>query len=291
MLAAAAGTTLGGISFVGTRYLIGQVDPVTLAALRYAMAALCLLPFALLSPAARHVRRGDRLGVAGLGLMFFCLHPLFFTVALQYTTAAYGGLMMSLAPMLTLLLSALRGYERITARKAIGVCLVVAGVAGAVGESAFGGIAGPQAWLGNLIMLGTALLAALYNVLSRPLLQRNPATPVIAYGMAAGAAGLVLLMLLLPGTAPAAVLRFDATGWLVLAGLGTFCAAGTFWLFVWAMKHAAPTRVAVFLGLNPVVAMLLGAAVLDERVTLLQVAGLVLVLAGIVVVNRPGKAA
>lgn len=287
LIAAAIATTLGGAAIVGTRFLVGQTDPITLAFLRYGIAALSLLPFVLFS-SARHVSRRDILPIVGLGLLYFCMHPWAFTAALKYTTAAYGALVLSFTPMLTMILSSLVGYEKITPRKFAGIFLALLGVVAAVSESAFASSAGPMAWFGNLIMLAAAAIGATYNVLSRPVLKQNSATTVISYGMAAGAIGLTTL-LLGQGTDLTAI-QFDMQGWIIVVCLGVFGAALAFYLLVWALKRTTPTRVAVFLALNPVVAMLLGAFVLNEPVTHLQLIGLAMVLTGIFAVNWQPKA-
>jgi drug/metabolite transporter (DMT)-like permease len=114
VLAACAASALGGTAVVTTRAVVGAVDPLTLAALRFLIGAACLLPLALAgrraSPAA-----GDRAAVLGLGLLFFALFPYLFTLSLSITTAALGALALSTLPLLTLALAALLGAERLTA--------------------------------------------------------------------------------------------------------------------------------------------------------------------------------
>ena len=62
-------------------------------------------------------------------------------------------------------------------------------------------------------------------------------------------------------------------------------------LWVWALRHASPTRVTVFLSLSPVTAALRGAMLLAEPLRWMQLAGLACVVAGIWLAFRPERAA
>lgn len=285
-LAAAAATSLGGAAIVGTRYLVGHVDPLTLAFLRYGIATICLLPLVLVS-AQRSVVGRDWVAVFGLGIVYFCVHPFLFTLGLKYTSASLGALVLASTPMLTLILSGLLGYEKVTPRKVIGIAVALAGVAAAVADGAQQ--EGSLSWMGNGIMFAAACAGATYNVVSRPILQRNSALTVLGYGMAAGTLVLATLLLVQGRLGGIVELDLDGPSWAVLVATGTFGAALAFYLLLWALRRTTPTKVTVFLTLNPVVAMLLGAAVLGESVTVIQLVGLVLVLSGILLVNTTSR--
>ena len=89
VLAAVLSCTLGGSNTAATRYLMGAVDPVTLAALRFGLGFLLVLPLALVLR-CRWPRGRDWIAVALLGLLFFALFMTLFNWSLRYTTAARG---------------------------------------------------------------------------------------------------------------------------------------------------------------------------------------------------------
>src|SRR3977135_3602331 len=70
--AAVLSSTLGGLAAVATPFVVGTVDPVTIAAFRFGGGFVLLLPIAL-ALRSRWPRRRDWIGVALLGLMFFAL--------------------------------------------------------------------------------------------------------------------------------------------------------------------------------------------------------------------------
>jgi threonine/homoserine efflux transporter RhtA len=76
---------------------------------------------------------------------------------------------------------------------------------------------------------------------------------------------------------------FSFEGWLAVLFLGTVAGVIQFSLFMWALRWLPPTTTVLYLTLNPITAMVLGIALLGEKLTPELVAGMVLVLVGIVI--------
>jgi drug/metabolite transporter (DMT)-like permease len=163
----------------------------------------------------------------------------------------------------------------------------VAGVAVALTGKA--SASAPQAaWIGDLLMIATALCGALFNVLSRPYLARMPAMIFTFPAMLAGATGLATIAVLDGSLAVLPALA--ASGWAAILFLGIFGAALTFWLWNYGLEHTTPTRVAITVTLNPIVAMALAVPLLGEPVTARLLLGLVGVIAGIALTAWQGPA-
>jgi drug/metabolite transporter (DMT)-like permease len=281
--AACSSAFLGGTAAVATRFLVGGTDPLTVALLRYGIAALGLLALAGWYRRLRW-RRADLPWVLGLGALMFTVFPLLFCYGLAYTTAARGTLALSTMPILTLLLARLVLGERLTARRILGVVLAMAGVAWALaGGPATVGAAGTG--LGDLIMLGTAVVGAVYAVLCRrALVGRDP----LAFTAQSALAGLVLLALLaLTAGALDHLPGLGAGDWLVALYLGLVGGALSFWLWNIGLGRTSATNVAVAVTVNPVSAMLFGALLLAEPLTANLLGGFALVAGGIVLTALP----
>ncbi len=276
ILAAVLSSAFGGTAPAATRYVIGATDPVTLAAFRFGIGFLLLLPLAL-ALGRRWPHGRDWLGVAGLGTLFFAVFFVFYNAAFVYTTAARGALALSTLPVLTMAIAALLGIEKLTARKSAGVAIAVGGVAVALASGL--AAAPPGAWRGDLIMAGGAVCMALYNVWSRPFIARSSALGFVTAGMGVGAACLVAIAWLRGGFG--AALEFTAPQWTAVASLGVFAAALSFYLWVFALERTTPTRVANTITVNPVTAALLAVPLLGEPIGLNLVLGLAAVGAGI----------
>ena len=266
----------GAVAAVATRYLITAADPITLAAIRFGGGVLCLLPLALLLR-VRWPQRADWPAVAGLGFMFYAVFFVFYNVALAYTTVARGTLALSTLPLMTMAVGAALGIEALSARKTTGVLLAMLGVAIALAAGLASAPAG--AWRGDLIMAAATLCMALYNVRSRPYMQRSSALGFLTAGMAVGGGALVLVSVVSGGAARLA--GFGATDWIAALYLAAGGGALAFFLWVYALQHASPTRVANTMTVNPLVAGVLAAILLAEPITLNLIVGLVAVFAGV----------
>lgn len=276
IIAGVVSSALGGMAAAVTRTIIGASDPVTLSVFRFGLGFLILLPVAL-ALRSQWPRGRDWIGVAALGVMFYGVFFVVYAEALVYTTAARGSLAVSTLPVLTMVVAALMGREPFTARKTLGVFVAMAGVAIALAAGLVD--APPEAWRGDLIMTAGMLSMALYNVLSRPFMARSSPLGYATAGMAFGS-GLNALIAWQAGGFEA-VRAFEAPQWAGALYLGAFAGALGFYLWVFALERATPTRVANTITVSPIAAALLGSVLLGERVGMSLVVGIAAVALGI----------
>jgi drug/metabolite transporter (DMT)-like permease len=283
--AAAASGILVGSAIVATRFVIGQTSPASLALLRYAIGFACLAPAALLGGRIRFAAR-DLLPIAALGITQFGLLIALLNYALQSIPSGRAALIFACMPLLTMLLAALIGQERLGWEKLAGVLLTLLGVGLALGDKAIGP-AVSHSWSGEGAAFLSALCGAVCSVLYRPYLRKYPAVAVSAFAMLASVGFLALL------AAGEGFFRgpphFTFGGWLAVAFIGGNSGVGYF-LWLWALGHTTPTRVTVFLALSPVTAMLLGALLLGESLTAASLLGLAAVAGGLLLAHRQARA-
>src|SRR5215470_16885146 len=127
VLAAVLSSAVGGMNTAVTRFAIGATDPVTLAALRFGLGFMLLLPIAL-TLRSRWPQRRDWIGVVCLGILFFGIFMALFNLSLRYTTAARGALALATLPLMTMVVGAALRIEALTVRKTSGVLVAMAGV-------------------------------------------------------------------------------------------------------------------------------------------------------------------
>ncbi|GEO14154.1 DMT family transporter [Microvirga aerophila] len=133
-LAAAAATGVQvGAALVASRFVIHDIGPASLALLRYAVALLCLLPAVLLSTRTRFAFR-DLLAVMVLGIVQFGVLIALLNVGLLFISSTRAALLFATFPLLTMLIAAVLGRERLTRAKGAGVVLTIVGVGLALGE-------------------------------------------------------------------------------------------------------------------------------------------------------------
>ena len=260
VVAAVLSSALGGSAAALTRYVIGATDPVTLAAYRFGIGFLLVLPVALLLRSSFPKGR-DGIWVALLGVLFFSIFFVFYNIAMSLTTAARGSLALSCLPLTTLVVAFLFKKEQFTGRKVAGVCIAIGGVAVAL----WAGLADapPGAWRGDLVMAGATVCMALYNVWSRPLMTRSSMLGFLALGMGFGAAASISFAVGSGGLIHSFV-SFSPAQWIAAICLGVFGGAAAFYLWVYALERTTPTRVANTMTVNPIAASLLAAVLIGE---------------------------
>jgi drug/metabolite transporter (DMT)-like permease len=296
LIAAAATGVQVGAAIVASRFAVAEVPPLTLAMLRYAIGFLCVAPFAWRelargpssgpAPRVTGSRAGDLAAMAALGIGQFGVLIALLNVGLQRLDAAQAALIFSVFPLLTLLLSAAMGRERVTPGLLAGVLLSIAGVALDLAPKL--GATMAAGWWGELAVFAAALTGAVCSVLYRPFLRRYPTVPVSALAMLASVVFLALL-----AASEHWVRRVPAIGlqaWAAIVFIGVSSGVGYFW-WLYALKHESPTRVTVFLALNPVTAALLGWALLGERLPAAAFAALAMIAIALWLATRPRKAA
>ena len=209
--------------------------------------------------------------------MFFAVFFVFYNVALAYTTVARGTLALSTLPLMTMIAGAVLGIEALTARKTLGILFAMLGVAAALATCARR--APPGAWRGDLIMVGATLCMALYNVWTRPFIQRSSALGFVTASMG-GRRGRPGPISCCRGGA-ARLAQFSSGEWLAALYLGAGGGALAFFLWVYALQHASPSRVANTMTVNPIVAGPAGRADPARAGHARLVVGLVAVCAGL----------
>ena len=273
-----------GSTMVATRFVIGQTDPASLALLRYAVGALCLLPPVLLAGRVRFERR-DLGPIALLGIGQFGVLIALLNYGLQYIGSALGALIFTTFPLFTMVLAALLGREALTAGKTMGVVLSILGVGLALAEriAEAGFMQGDGFWLGVAAVVASAFTGGLCSVFYKPYLQKYPPLTVGALAMVAS-----VVFLVVPAAGEGffhAWPVFTGGGWAAVLFIGASSGLGYFF-WLWALKWSTPTRVALFLTLGPVTATALGGGLLGEPITPMFLAGLACVIGGLWVAHR-----
>ncbi len=259
-----------------TRFVVHATDPVTLGVFRFGTGFLILLPIAIFMK-SRWPEGRDWVAVAALGILFFFAFSILFNLAYSYTTAARGALTLSTMPLMTMLVGAALGIERLTLNKTAGVLIATTGVLFALGSGLSNAPA--EAWRGELLMLAATLCMSLYNVWSRPFIARSDPLAFLTAGMGAAAFCLLVWALAIHGFDAAA--HFGAPQWIAIIYIGIVGSAVAFILWVFALSRTSPTKTAVTMTVNPVFASAVGAIAIGEGIGLNLVVGLAAVAAGI----------
>ncbi len=276
--AAATGVQVGA-AMVATRFVVDAAGPASLGFLRYLIGLACLVPVLVWRPRSRFALR-DVLPICLLGIGQFAVLIVLLNYALRHIPAARASLIFSTFPMMTMLLGVSLGRERLTRWKSAGLILTFAGVAIVLGGGAFDGppVAGRQEWAGALAALAAAACGAICSISYGPYVARYSALPVTALAMLA--AVVALSGLSLAESLPARLPAITSPQWAAIAFIGISSGAG-FFCWIYALGHASPALVTMFLALGPATAALGDTLLLGEPLPRAALPGLGCVIAGL----------
>ncbi|WP_373981521.1 DMT family transporter [Achromobacter sp. JD417] len=268
------------------------IDAVTLIAFRmlFAMPFFAVVAWRQSRRAARGeivtMTAKERLQVCVLGLLGYYLSSFLDFLGLRYITASLERLILFLSPSLVVLLSALWFKRPIERRQWLAMVLSYAGVVLVFAHDlSFGG--GSEVLLGSLFVFGSAASYSVYLICSGELIKRIGPTRLVAYAMLVSCVACIIQFFVVHSPSmliqPAAVYRYS----IIHATLNTVVPV---FMLMWAVSLiGAPT--ASLLGMvGPVSVLFLASWFLDEPITVWQMGGTVLVLAGVFALMGGGAA-
>ena len=193
------------------------------------------------------------------------------------TSVANATLLANFAPIFVTLAVWLLLGQRPASRFLLALIIALSGTVLLLASPGRDGASGGLALLGDALGLGTAMFYAGYQLAMNRARRRLGAITAMAWS------SLVCAAILLPLVLAAGESPWPSTpaGWGILVGLALVSQVAGQTLIAWAIAHLRPTIASVGLLLQPVIAAGYAWLVLSERVTLVQVAGGVLVLIGI----------
>ena len=189
-------------------------------------------------------------------------------------------------PALAIPLSVWLLGERLTAGKAIGLALGLAGLALLLGEAYTAMGAAP---LGSLLVLGAAITWAFGTVLQKKYPVSLPAGPYTAWIMLLGGVPIYIGAALLED--PRALADVSARAWLGLAYNVLIAFAFAHWAWIKLATSVSVTVFSLSILIIPAVAVVGGVVLLGERPTIAEITALLLVLGSLATVVAPARGA
>jgi len=278
---------LWAVSFVATKVALDAAPPLVVVTLRLVISAACFLPFIAATGGTRDLGGGRGLvRLFVLSLFGTSLHYSLQTAGLQFTTASNASLYTTTGPITILLLSAIFLGERITARKALGVALALAGVLVVMGfETVLGFDIGGHL-KGDLLVLASLVMWGLFTVYGKKIIDQLGALRVTAWVTVIGAVTMVPVGWVEARADGFSLAEMTAEAWLAIAFLGVACSFLATLLYFVALGLSEPQKVGVYLYTIPPMTAVVAALYLGEVITVNLVVGAALVFAGVTLTER-----
>jgi drug/metabolite transporter (DMT)-like permease len=259
---------LWGMPYLLIRIAVQEVDPLVVAGTRTLLGSLLLLPIALhrkaLAPAFRHFK-----WLLAFTLIEISLPWVLLGHAETRLTSSTAGLLIAVVPLFAAVIVSRLGHERLEPRRIFGLGVGFAGVALLVGL---------DIEFNDLLAVGATIVVSLCYAIGPIIIDRKlkdvPAIGVIT-------ASLILATLIYAPFMPMLwPTHFGVQSIASVAGLGVLCTAAAFMVFFALIAEVGPARATVITYVNPAVALILGALVLKEHLTIGMAVGFPLVILG-----------
>ena len=279
---------IGSIGFSGKTVIVKlayqyDVDVMTLLALRM----LFSLPFFLAMAwwaggGTTQMARRDWLAIIGLGFIGYYLGSYLDLAGLQYISAGLGRLILYLYPTLVLLLSALFLKLPIRARHLISLALSYIGIALVLHHEVGIGEDLPLMALGAALVFASAVTYAIYLIAGSRVVQKLGSMRFTAYASISATFFVIAHFMTTHGPERLAVAH--QVYWLTLV-MAVFSTVLPLWLMAEGLRRIGANQVALVACVGPISTIALAHLFLGEPVTVVQLAGAALVLAGVMIIS------
>ena len=274
-----------GSAFVAIKAGLADIPPVLFAAIRYDIAGVLMFAYAILAVEQWRPRNREDWAAVTVGAVFLIAgYHVFLFVGEQGTTSAAAAVIVSLSPVLT------TGFARLFLPQER---LTFAGIAGmALGLVGVGILVSPdpanlltEDVVSSVLVFGAALSFALGSVLTRWLDADLPIETMEAWSMVGGAMLMHGLALTLPGESLAAI-TWSPRALLALGYLSVVASAIGFLIYFDLLERLGPIEINLVSYLAPVVAAVVGVALLGEVIDVSTAIGFVLIASGFALLKR-----
>jgi O-acetylserine/cysteine efflux transporter len=276
LFALAAAGTLWGLNVPLTKLALGWLNPGWLSVARFLVAAPVL---ALVG--RRGLRDALSAQVLASGAIGFGAVIVLQNAGIEHTSVSHAAMIVGAIPVLVALIAAGLGRTTTRALTWAGYAVALIGVACVAGAG--GGGASEH---GDLLVLGSAVLSAVFIALQPRLLAERDAAAVTAVQFAGGA------LVALPVAVVTGGIPHGPNAAVPALALAALALAGTplpFWLFAFGQARVPAELAGAFLNLEPVVGAAAAWLVLGEPAVFGQLVGVAVVLAGIVMSTAPPR--
>lgn len=274
-----------GVSFISTKVVLKEMPPVSIAFFRQLIALLPLIFYGIVTRASFKISFKDLFLLAGSSFFGIVLYFIFENNGLIHTTASSASMIVAAVPVFTLLVEML--FFKLKSNMKMAACIIASILGVYLVISVNGKLDfSSSAFMGNMLVMGAMASWVIYTVMSRKLGSSYSSFVITIYQTALSS--LLFLPFLIPEIGSWKPLSITAL--LNLLYLGVFCSAVSYFMFLYAIKKLGPTVSSTFLNLIPVVSVLAGYLILNEKLLPVQYGGMLIIMASLFLLSKnPGK--
>lgn len=285
LLKATFAVVVWGASFIATKLALREVSPVVVIWLRFGIGLIILGGFVIRRKELALPPRRELGYFAFLGFLGITFHQWLQVTGLVTAKATTTAWIITTIPIFIALLGRFMLKERLGWDRIAGIFIATIGVILVVTHGDLQSILmGQLGSFGDLLVLISAVNWAVFSVLSRKALKNHPATQMMFFVMLFGWICTSVWFFTLNHVGEIA--NISMTGWISLLFLGIICSGFAYVFWYDALKALSASQVGSFLYIEPLVAVVVAALILQEPLFIAAFVGGALILAGVWLVNR-----
>jgi drug/metabolite transporter (DMT)-like permease len=271
-----------GTSFVATKRVLAELEPVTIIALRLLLASILLFIIAIIT------KRKFTINLKNHGSIFIlaCIavfHLWIQVTGLKYTTASNTGWIIGTAPIFMALLAIIFFKEKIGPIQVIGILIAMFGLLLLIGKGEITNIDLIQN-KGDLLVLASAFTWGVYSMVNKKItLSYSPLMTILYLFIMMS---IIIVPVNLCSSVIYSVVNLSTIGWISVLFLGLFCSGIAYVIWAYSLRDLESAKVGAFLYFEPMITVAAAWILLQESITILMLVSGIIITFGVILVNK-----
>lgn len=274
-----------GASFIATKIAVGQISPVSVVWIRFAMGIPILFIAVLMRKQFAFPKGREWAYFALLGFLGISFHQWLQSTGLQTSQATTTAWIVSTSPVFIAVLAWFILKEKLSWLQITGIAIAMIGVLLVVSKGNLASITlGKFGTVGDFLILVSAINWAVFTILSRHGFQTHAPTQLTFWVMTFG--WLITSISFMYGKNYAEISTLDSRGWWAMIFLGIFTTGLAYIAWFDVLSQLPTAQSGAFLFLEPPASMIVATIVLNEKITWASILGGIVIILGVWLVNK-----
>lgn len=273
--ASTSAVILWSASFIATKLAYETFAPIQLGAVRTLFAVILFWFIRRITSNNEKIKKEDRIRIALSGFLGITLYFAIENIGVSMTSSSNSALIVASFPAVTTLLEFFIYQLKPNIKKVLGIIIAVIGVAILTQINVDGD---SKSMLGNVILIGSGIVWAFYNFITRDLTNKYSAITLTYYQMKAGLIFFLPLVIIegktwrMPTITSASALIYLSIG----------CSIVAFLLYNLGLRKLSASISVSLMNLVPVLGLIFSILILHESVSSIQILGGIIVIFGVI---------
>jgi drug/metabolite transporter (DMT)-like permease len=271
-----------GFSFIATKDALREVSPVVIVFVRQLLGIIFLGIVAKKQNNSFAINLKDHGWILVLAAIA-CSHLWIQVTGLQWTTASHTGWIIGITPVFMVILGFIFLKEKISSAQTVGIIISFLGLIVLVSKGDLSSIDFIKN-KGDVLIVASSVTWSIYSLVNKKITFHY--SPVMTTFYLFVFVAILISPFAVNQDNFNSVLRLSLGGWLSILFLGILCSGAAYALWAQALNEMSTSKVGAFLYIEPFVTFFGAWLLLGEQVTLLTLISGLIIIGGVVLVNR-----